>query len=77
MFSRCENASKTALMVFSRHFIAQGGKLIDCQVLNPHTASLGAKEIPRSDYLQKLGVLRQLALPPQSWKAGTLSHPVK
>ncbi len=27
-------------------------KLIDCQVLNDHTASLGACEIPRRDYLK-------------------------
>lgn len=52
MFSRRENASKTALVVFCDYFVAQGGRLIDCQVLNPHTASLGAVEIPRRDYLQ-------------------------
>lgn len=46
MFSRMENASKTALLVFCEEFIGHGGKLIDCQVLNDHTASLGACEIP-------------------------------
>ena len=50
MFSRAENASKTALLVFSQVFSQDGGKLIDCQVLNKHTASLGAVEIPRRDY---------------------------
>lgn len=34
MFSRMENASKTALLVFCEEFIGHGGKLIDCQVLN-------------------------------------------
>ena len=36
MFSRMENASKTALLVFCDEFIRHGGKLIDCQVLNDH-----------------------------------------
>ena len=44
MFSRRENASKTALLVFCQHFKQHGGQLIDCQVLNPHTASLGARD---------------------------------
>lgn len=32
MFSRQENASKTALLVFCAEFIRQGGKLIDCGI---------------------------------------------
>ncbi|SUG84040.1 leucyl/phenylalanyl-tRNA-protein transferase [Salmonella enterica subsp. enterica] len=62
MFSRQENASKTALLVFCAEFIRHGGKLIDCQVLNSHTASLGAIEIPRRDYLDHLAALRQQPL---------------
>ncbi len=45
MFSRAENASKP-LLVFCGDFAHSGGKLIDCQVLNNHTASLGAVDIP-------------------------------
>lgn len=63
MFSRAENASKTALLVFCRDFAHSGGKLIDCQVLNNHTASLGAVDIPRRDYLDYLSVLRGYRLP--------------
>ncbi len=33
MFSRMENASKTALLVFCDEFIRHGGKLIDCRSL--------------------------------------------
>ncbi|KFB90679.1 hypothetical protein GCFR_04683, partial [Citrobacter freundii ATCC 8090 = MTCC 1658 = NBRC 12681] len=33
--------------------------LIDCQVLNSHTASLGAVETPRREYLEHLSRLRQ------------------
>lgn len=67
MFSRRVNASKTALLVFCDYFSRSGGKLIDCQVLNPHTASLGAVEIPRRDYLQYLDSLRQLLCNPHCW----------
>lgn len=54
MVSVKPNASKIALWYFCQHFISHGGKLIDCQIMNPHLASLGAIEIPRTtfqDYL--------------------------
>lgn len=58
MFSRKTNASKIALWKFCEHFHQQGGKLIDCQILNPHTESLGAIEIPRREYLEQLATLK-------------------
>ncbi|CAO97205.1 leucyl/phenylalanyl-tRNA--protein transferase [Erwinia tasmaniensis] len=67
MFSQGENASKTALLVFSRYFLQQGGKLIDCQVLNPHTQSLGAQEIPRASYLSYLHSLAFRPLSSECW----------
>lgn len=72
MFSRRENASKTALLVFSRYFAQQGGELIDCQVLNPHTASLGAQEISRADYIKELNSLAVLPLMSGCWQPQTL-----
>ena len=75
MFSRQENASKTALLVFCAEFIRQGGKLIDCQVLNSHTASLGAVETPRREYLEHLSRLRQQRLPSHFWIPRMLFSP--
>lgn len=72
MFSRRENASKTALLVFSRYFQQAGGKVIDCQVLNPHTASLGAEEIARSDYLHEVNALAERPLAENCWQPRTL-----
>lgn len=72
MFSRAENASKTALLVFCQHFLRSGGKLIDCQVLNTHTTSLGAIEIPRRDYLRYLDELRTVSLASHTWVPKTL-----
>jgi leucyl/phenylalanyl-tRNA--protein transferase len=68
MFSRSLNASKCAVMTFCQYFTRNGGELIDCQVLNPHTASLGAKEIPRRQFLQQLSLLSPRQLPPECWQ---------
>ncbi|MCV5976511.1 hypothetical protein OFO29_29595 [Escherichia coli] len=35
------------------------GQLIDCQVMNPHLASLGAFELDRDEFIQKLLSLRE------------------
>ena len=75
MFSRMENASKTALLVFCEEFIGHGGKLIDCQVLNDHTASLGSCEIPRRDYLNYLNQMRLGRLPNNFWVPRCLFSP--
>lgn len=75
MFSRMENASKTALLVFCEEFIGHGGKLIDCQVLNDHTASLGACEILRRDYLNYLNKMRLGRLPNNFWVPRCLFSP--
>ncbi|EGU38121.1 leucyl/phenylalanyl-tRNA--protein transferase [Vibrio ichthyoenteri ATCC 700023] len=58
MFSLESNASKVALWYFCSHFQQQGGQLIDCQVLNEHTQSLGAFELPRESFIQSLLSLR-------------------
>lgn len=75
MFSRGENASKTALYVFCEAFSRAGGKLIDCQVLNSHTASLGAIEIPRRDYLEYLNTLRMQPIEDKFWVPRPLFSP--
>ncbi|SEG28483.1 leucyl/phenylalanyl-tRNA--protein transferase [Vibrio hangzhouensis] len=59
MFSLATNASKIALWYFCRHFCANGGRMIDCQVMNPHLESLGAKEISRESFIEKLHSYRQ------------------
>ena len=69
------HASKTGLLVFCGEFIGHGGKLIDCQVLNDHTASLGACEIPRRDYLNYLNQMRLGRLPNNFWVPRCLFSP--
>lgn len=72
MFSHYSNASKIALLVFCNYFICEGGKLLDCQVLNSHTASLGAREISRPHYLALLESCRHQQTTPHCWLSKTL-----
>ncbi len=54
MFHRADNASKVALVHLDRHLARRGFTLLDCQMVTSVTRSLGAMEIPRTDYLDRL-----------------------
>ena len=54
MFSKKSNASKAAFIYLTKKLAAEQYKLIDCQVYNSHLASLGAKEIPRKEFIKIL-----------------------
>jgi leucyl/phenylalanyl-tRNA--protein transferase len=53
MFSKVSNASKAGFIHFTTKYQNQW-KLIDCQIHSEHLESLGAKMIPKSDYLNIL-----------------------
>ena len=70
MFHRQADASKAALIgLVELMHEGRGERLLDIQWLTPHLASLGAIEIPRAEYLERLE--RVLALPLPSAFAGT------
>jgi leucyl/phenylalanyl-tRNA---protein transferase len=52
MFSRCSNASKYAFISFVQQLKSEGVQLIDCQVYTAHLESLGARMIPRAEFLE-------------------------
>ena len=54
MFARTPDASKVALAALVERLRAWEFHFIDCQVHTRHLASLGAREIPRPDFLQRL-----------------------
>jgi leucyl/phenylalanyl-tRNA---protein transferase len=54
MFSEEENASKVALAALEERLRASGFELFDVQFLTPHLRSMGAVEIPRTEYLSRL-----------------------
>ncbi len=55
MFSQRRDASKIALAYLVDRLRQGGFGLFDTQFLTPHLASLGAREIPRAVYLDRLG----------------------
>lgn len=54
MFSRADDASKVALVMLARFLATRGVPAIDCQVPNPHLTSLGARAVPRTEFLRLL-----------------------
>lgn len=56
MFSIQRDASKMALAILVERGKREGWKCIDCQFYTDHLASLGAKEIPRSQFLELIKV---------------------
>lgn len=54
MFAKASNASKFGFIKLVQRLDEEGVELIDCQVYTSHLESLGAEEIPRSEFLQYL-----------------------
>lgn len=54
MFHRRTDASKVAFVCLARLLQAGGFAFLDCQLPTPHLASLGARKVSRSDFLQRL-----------------------
>jgi leucyl/phenylalanyl-tRNA--protein transferase len=54
MFSRRSDASKVALAHLTAQLRRWNFGMIDCQMNTPHLSSLGAREIPRTEFVQRL-----------------------
>ncbi|MCL1984896.1 MAG: leucyl/phenylalanyl-tRNA--protein transferase [Betaproteobacteria bacterium] len=55
MFYRVPDASKAALMHLLESLRGQGYVLFDCQQNTPHMRRFGAVEIPRAEFVRRLG----------------------
>lgn len=73
MFSLRSNGSKMALAALVAACSAWGVEAIDCQQNTAHLASLGARELPRGDFLQI--VRRNAALPAPGWRHDPIYWP--
>ncbi len=60
MFTKASNASKVAFVMLIRRLRDWGFAMIDCQVTSLHMLSVGAKEVPRSEFLNRLNILINL-----------------
>jgi leucyl/phenylalanyl-tRNA---protein transferase len=58
MFSRLSNASKYAFIKYVEYLRTEGVELIDCQVYTAHLQSLGARMIPRVQFLKLIHSLQ-------------------
>ena len=56
MFSKESNTSKLAFIHLVHQLEKEHYKLVDCQVYNEHLESLGAREIPRKEFMEWLKV---------------------
>lgn len=74
MFSRVSDASKVALAHLARQLERWDFGLIDCQMNTPHLASLGAREIPRTDFLARVQELVHCA-PVTRWQFDSDLYP--
>jgi leucyl/phenylalanyl-tRNA--protein transferase len=71
MFARGTDASKVALVCLARQLRRWGFRIIDCQMSTPHLASLGAREVPRAQFMEDVRRLVRLAATPSPWTADT------
>lgn len=62
MFYHEPNASKLALLHLIDHLRTRGSTWLDTQVMTPHFKALGAKDIDRGEFLDKLKETRSLGL---------------
>jgi len=75
MFARVPDASKVAAAHLARFLEEEGFGMIDCQMSTPHLASLGAREIPRADFIARLRALVVRAWQPGRWPANAADQP--
>ena len=59
MFARSSNASKVAFITLARQLDRWRFDCIDCQIMNPHLESLGARHIRRNEFLSVLSAALQ------------------
>jgi leucyl/phenylalanyl-tRNA---protein transferase len=76
MFSDVSNASKIALAHLARQLERWQFGMIDCQMNTPHLATLGAREIPRSEFIASLQELIHCAPPDEKLLMEPLAIPL-
>ncbi len=67
MFAKISDASKVAFAVLIEHLREWGYDFIDCQVPTQHLKSLGAKEVEREIFLERLTANVDKTISPKSW----------
>ncbi len=68
MFSQVSDASKAALNFLISHLTLWNFQLIDCQITSPHLLRLGAVEMARTEFLERLEYALMQPGKPGNWK---------
>jgi leucyl/phenylalanyl-tRNA--protein transferase len=68
MFHKATNASKLAMLSLVEYLKSQAAEFIDCQMQNPHLASLGCIEVPRSSFLTMLAEQSKQSFGNDAWR---------
>ena len=68
MFSVARDASKVALHALAQASLAQNVRLIDCQVDSEHLRSLGARSVPRREFMRELAAATRESQPGAAWR---------
>ena len=68
MFARASDASKAAFVAMVRQLERWEMPLVDCQMSTSHLASLGAREIPRADFVRHVRRLVTQTAVPTPWR---------
>lgn len=75
MFARATDASKVCLAFLVDVLRERGSVLIDCQQETEHLASLGARPIPRREFVRLLEDLVPAGAPPEAFVRGGIEEP--
>ena len=67
MFSLESDASKIAMRRLCDELVAREFHMIDCQMATPHLLSLGARLIPRSEFIGLVETFSAIPAPAASW----------
>jgi len=70
MFADRPDASKAAFVRSVEWLAARGVELVDCQVKTAHLQRFGAREIPRREFLDRLGRALRRPAAPGRWEMG-------
>lgn len=73
MFARTTDASKVAFVALVRQLERWGFPLIDCQMSTGHLRSLGARDVPRRQFLGEMTRAVEQSPVPGRWKLEALS----
>jgi leucyl/phenylalanyl-tRNA--protein transferase len=73
MFSLERDASKVALHALVQAMRERGGRLIDCQVASAHLASLGARSVPRRQFVRELAEAIADLRPDPTWRETSIA----